>query len=149
MDPMIIVLVLAFGAMWFMTNRTRKQQRKAGDFRANLEVGQDVMTGSGLYGTIVAIEDDTITLESTPGNETRWIRAAISKVVEPPVLEEDADDDVEDADDEDNFAADEANDDAADDAADIERANDEHLDVPNDISSLTTPREDDETTDKK
>ena len=59
---MIIILALAFGAMWLMTSRTRKQQREAADFRANLEVGQEVMTGSGLYGTIVAVDGDTITL---------------------------------------------------------------------------------------
>jgi preprotein translocase subunit YajC len=86
---MLIILALALGAMWLMTSRTRKQQRAAADFRANLEVGQEVMTGSGLYGTIVDVDGDTITLESTPGNQTRWIRAAIAKLVPPPVDEED------------------------------------------------------------
>lgn len=130
MDPMIIIIVLALGAMWFMTNRTRKQQRQAGDFRANLEVGQEVMTGSGLYGTIVAIDGDTITLESTPGSQSRWIRAAIAKLVEPPVEEVDeVDADVDDEDD-DDFTA--------DDAADSV------IDVPDDLSSLS-PREDDDT----
>jgi preprotein translocase subunit YajC len=125
--------------MWFMSNRNKKQQRKAGDFRANLEVGQDVMTGSGLYGTIVGIEDDVITLESTPGNASRWIRAAISKVIEPPVLESDA----EDTDDVEDFT-DEADDDFESESS--ERT----LDVPDDLSSLTeTPRKDDDTTDKK
>ena len=93
---MLIILALAFGAMWLMTSRTRKQQREAADFRANLEVGQEVMTGSGLYGTIVDVDGDTITLESTPGNHTRWIRAAIAKLVTPvegdDVVDEDADD---------------------------------------------------------
>lgn len=144
MDPMIIFVVLMVGAMLFMTNRSKKQQRKAGDFRANLEVGQDVMTGSGLFGTIVDIEDDTITLESTPGNTSRWIRAAISKVIEPPVLEEDE----EDVEDDEDFA-DEADDstEAADDF-DSEDS-DSTLDVPDDISSLDETRKDDDTTDKK
>lgn len=105
---MIIIIALAFGAMWLMTNRTRKQQRAAGDFRANLEVGNEVMTGSGLYGTIVAIDGDTITLESTPGNESRWIRAAISKLVDPPVADEAEDEAADDEDYEDEeFESDE------------------------------------------
>ena len=54
------------------------------------------MTGSGLYGTIVAVDGDTITLESTPGNQTRWIRAAIAKLVPPADDTLVDDDDVED-----------------------------------------------------
>jgi preprotein translocase subunit YajC len=94
---MLLPLALVVGVMWLMSSRNRKQQRQAADFRANLEVGQDVMTGSGLYGTIVDVDGDTITLESTPGNRTRWIRAAIAKLVEPVEPADDAlDDDVAD-----------------------------------------------------
>jgi len=175
MDPsFIIIIVLAFGAMWLMSSRTRKQQRAAGDFRANLEVGNEVMTGSGLFGTIVDIDGDTITLESTPGNESRWIRAAIAKIVLPPEVDpaelaaadeddEDADDDEEFLDDDDEFdsedeSADDENadeiddeDDAALDADADPAANDDDEDeivVPDDLSSLTDPRKDDDT-DKK
>ncbi|WP_227422269.1 preprotein translocase subunit YajC [Pengzhenrongella sicca] len=174
---MIIIIALAFGAMWLMTNRTRKQQRAAGDFRANLDIGNEVMTGSGLYGTIVAIDGDTITLESTPGNESRWIRAAISKLVEPPV-EDEADDDVEGDDelDDDEYETDEyeADEDEVDefDAEDIDAeeldaaeadedvieadaieadatvADDDVIEVPDDLSSLP-PTSTDDDTDKK
>src|SRR5690606_18787673 len=91
---MIIILALAFGAMWLMTSRTRKQQKKAAEFRANLEPGQEVMTGSGLFGTIVAVDDEAVTLETSPGVTSRWLRPAIAKLVEPPVddeLDEDED----------------------------------------------------------
>ena len=166
---MIIIIALAFGAMWLMTNRTRKQQRAAGDFRANLEVGNEVMTGSGLYGTIVAIDDDTITLESTPGNESRWIRAAISKLIEPPVVDEgdEYEDATEDEDATDEYGADEYEDDVDDvareagtpttDAAGHDAATDraaEHraveetkeqvIEVPDDLSSLPSARKDEE-----
>ncbi|KSW15300.1 preprotein translocase subunit YajC [Cellulomonas sp. B6] len=122
----IILLVVAFGGLLFMSNRSRKQQREAQDFRANLVVGDEVMTGSGLFGTVSAIDDDVITLESTPGVETRWLRAAIARKVEPPVVEDD-----EDA----------TGGDAVDDAV---------LEVPDDLSSLPpeppTAREDDRDT---
>ncbi|RYV52845.1 preprotein translocase subunit YajC [Pengzhenrongella frigida] len=156
MDPsFIIIIALAFGAMWLMSSRTRKQQRAAGDFRANLEVGNEVMTGSGLFGTIVEIDGDTITLESTPGNESRWIRAAIAKLVELPPVDEDAED-AED-DDEDYLDEDEADsdlddsdlDDSDDDvlAADADGAttDDDAIVVPDDLSSLAEPRKDDDT----
>ncbi len=123
----LIILALAFGAMWLMTNRTRKQQRQAADFRANLEVGQEVMTGSGLFGTVVDIEDDIITLESTPGNESRWLRAAIAKLVEPPVEEDEDDEYDEDESDDESYGSEE------------ELAADS-IDVPDDLSSMPPAR---------
>jgi preprotein translocase subunit YajC len=169
MDPsFIIIIALAFGAMWLMSSRTRKQQRAAGDFRANLEVGNEVMTGSGLFGTIVDIDGDTITLESTPGNESRWIRAAIAKIVLPPEVDEadtaDEDEDEDYLDDED-ADTDEYGDDVDDDedgeddevlsdaeaavgSDAIEPTLDDEIVVPDDLSSLSDPRKDDDT-DKK
>ncbi len=98
----ILILALAAGAMFLMTSRTRKQQREAQNFRATLAPGQEVMTGSGMFGTVVDVDDeaDVITIESTPGNQSRWLRAAIAKLVEPPVEETEettADDASEDA----------------------------------------------------
>ena len=81
---MLFILLLAAVAMVFFTRSSRKRQKQAMSFRDNLAVGQEVMTGSGYFGTIVAVDDDQITLESTPGNTSRWLRAAIAKLVEPP-----------------------------------------------------------------
>ncbi|WP_242448578.1 preprotein translocase subunit YajC [Cellulomonas sp. WB94] len=125
--PFLVIILIAFGAMWLMSSRTRKQQRAAADFRSHLAPGQEVMTGSGMFGTVVAVDDDVITIESTPGSQTRWLRAAIAKVIEPPV---DADED--DAD----------KDDAADD--DVDGADDTVVDVPDDLSSLPPARGDED-----
>ena len=87
MDPVLIFVVIAVAGLLFMSSRTRKQQRAASEFRNNLGPGDEVMTHSGLLGTVVDVEDDVITLESAPGSRSRWIRAAISKKIEPPVDE--------------------------------------------------------------
>jgi preprotein translocase subunit YajC len=103
MDPLLIFMVLAVGAMFLLTSRTRKQQRQAGEFRQKLEIGDEVMTGSGLFGTIVDIDGDVVSLESPSGGRTDWLRAAISKQATPPWADEDdepAEDDEELADDE-------------------------------------------------
>lgn len=148
MDPsFLIILLVAFGAMWLMTSRTRKQQRQAADFRANLEVGQEVMTGSGLYGTIVAVDGDTITLESTPGNETRWIRAAIAKLVEPTedAVADEEYDDAEDATDEyadDEYADAERTDAGYTGITDPDGAYARGDEVPDDLSTLHDRRTD-------
>ena len=85
MDPGTFAFVaLALGALWFMTSRTRRQQRTALDFRATLAPGQQVMTGSGFFGTVVEVDGDAITLESA-GSRSIWIRGAVLKLAEPPV----------------------------------------------------------------
>lgn len=134
---LFLILALALGALWLMSSRTRKQQRVAQEFRNNLVRGDEVMTASGLLGTVVAVEDDVITLESSPGAHTRWIRAAIAKKIEPPV--EELDDVEDDADLEDDF---DDQDDAVTDADRISRANDDVIDVPDDLSSLPPARKD-------
>ncbi|WP_024288244.1 preprotein translocase subunit YajC [Cellulomonas sp. KRMCY2] len=137
MDPtFLIILALAFGAMWLMTNRTRKQQKQAADFRANLTPGQDVMTGSGLFGTIVEVEDDVITLEISEGVTTRWLRPAIAKLIEAPVAD-DLDEEVED---DENVYDDESLEDVEledDELEDDELEEDDDVEVPDDASSLT------------
>ena len=75
---LLLPLAHAFGFLWLMTRRTRKMQKEASAFRETLAPGPDVMTGSGLFGTVVAAEVTS-----------QWLRAAIAKVVEPPVTEED------------------------------------------------------------
>ena len=135
---LLIIMAIALGALWLMSSRTRKQQRAAQEFRNNLEAGDEVMTASGLLGTVVAVEDDVITLESSPGAHTRWIRAAIAKKIEPTVDEIDDTDDDELEDD-----VDDENDEVTD-ADRISRANDDVIDVPDDLSSLPPVRKDGE-----
>lgn len=126
----ILILALAAGAMFLMTSRTRKQQREAQNFRANLAPGQEVMTGSGMFGTIVDVDEeaDVITIESTPGNQSRWLRAAIAKLVEPPVAAEEEADETSDED----AAYGSADPDAGTTSGDAD-----DLVVPDDLSGLT------------
>lgn len=120
----IFILLLAAVAMVFMTRSSRKRQKEAMSFRDNLAVGQEVMTGSGYFGTIVAVEDDAITLETTPGNTSRWLRAAIAKLVDPPadaVVVEGA---------------------SIETAAAVDAKDERAFDIPEDISSLIDKKSD-------
>ncbi|QJW36882.1 preprotein translocase subunit YajC [Cellulosimicrobium protaetiae] len=125
----ILILALAAGAMFLMTSRTRKQQREAQSFRANLAPGQEVMTGSGMFGTIVDVDEeaDVITIESTPGNQSRWLRAAVAKLVEPPVEAEETDE----ASEEDTEYG------SADPGTSTSKGDVDDLVVPDDLSGLT------------
>jgi len=91
-----IVLIVLLGGMWFMSSRSRKQQAKANEFRNSLKAGDEVMTGSGMVGTVVTVEGDHVTLASPSGHQTTWVRAAIARVIEPTEPVPDADDDADD-----------------------------------------------------
>ncbi len=123
----LIILAIGLGAMYLLTSRQRKAQRQQMSFRDNLQPGQEVMTSSGMYGTVVEVEDDVVTLESSPGNQTRWLKAAIARLVEPPVEE----DEVEDADDAE----------WRDEPGAVPPG---LIDVPDDLSSLQPPRDEDD-----
>lgn len=121
----LLILAIGLGAMFLLSSRQRKAQRQQLSFRDNLQPGQEVMTGSGMYGTVVEVEDDVVTLESTPGNRSRWVKAAIARLVEPPVEEEEVEDE-DDAEWRDEPGA----------------VPPGLIDVPDDLSSLQPPRDD-------
>jgi preprotein translocase subunit YajC len=132
---LFIILALVLGAMWFMSRRSRKQQQQSMEFRSNLKPGDEVMTGSGLFGTVVEVDGDAVTLETTPGGaHTVWLRAAIAKVASPPYAGvSDVDEDAEDADDEDDEEYEDYDED--DDLG-------EDIEVPDDLSSLDEDKAD-------
>lgn len=82
-DYTLIIILLALGVMmWWTSRRARARQKEAARFRDLLAPGQEVMTGSGFFGTVTAVDGDRITLTSE-GSSSVWLRQAIAKVVEP------------------------------------------------------------------
>lgn len=79
---MVIVLYFAVIAALFFVLIVRPQRRQAAARRAliqALSVGDDVITAGGIYGTIVAMDDDVLTVQVAPGVELRVAREAIAR----------------------------------------------------------------------
>lgn len=76
--PYVVVLVLLAG-LAFVSVRGRRRQVAEQTARAGrIDVGTEVMTTSGLYGTVVAKHDDgTVLLSIAPGVEVKWATAAL------------------------------------------------------------------------
>jgi preprotein translocase subunit YajC len=100
MDFFIIALA-AIVLLWFMSSRSRKQQQAALKFRDNLQAGQEVMTIGRMYGTVVEVDGDRVTLELLDGVTGQWDKSGIAKLVEPPVEMDDEEYDDDEYDDED------------------------------------------------
>lgn len=64
---MLIPMVLIFVIFYFMIIRPqRKKDKQARDMINAIQVGDDVLTIGGIYGTVTRIKDDTFIIESTP-----------------------------------------------------------------------------------
>lgn len=83
--PLLLLAALLVAMMVF--SRRNKQRIAAADAlrRERITTGTDVMTTSGLYGTVVSVNDDgTALLSIAPGVEVRWTIAALREVTELP-----------------------------------------------------------------
>jgi preprotein translocase subunit YajC len=70
----VLLLILIFSSQ-------RKRQRSIEQLQASLHPGQQVVTTSGMFARVVALEDAAAVLEIAPGVQVRWDRRAIGRVV--------------------------------------------------------------------
>jgi len=79
----LLLIVLAF---WLLVIRpSRKRQQEMTRIQNSVAPGSEVMLGSGIYGTVVSVGDDTLILSVAPGTELKVARQAVVRVVEPVV----------------------------------------------------------------
>jgi len=87
--PMLLLFGLLGLMMYFMSRKQRRAQEQQQALQNSLAVGDQVMTTSGLYGTITDVDDDAkIGVEIAPGVETVWMRAAVREKVAEDLDEE-------------------------------------------------------------
>jgi len=94
-----LILFLALPVVLFLMMRS--QRRKASrqqELQRAAEIGDEIMTTSGIFGTIVDEDEDqgTVVVQIAPGTNITMIRAGIARVVtedEDDVSDEDEDDD--------------------------------------------------------
>lgn len=82
--PLLLVLMLAF--MFFQFRKQKKQMAATAAMQDSLTPGTKVMTSTGLYGSVVSVDEDTIDLEIAPGITTTWVKRAVAKVLTPEEL---------------------------------------------------------------
>ena len=95
----LVVLAVLFYLLLVRPQRNRQQQAQA--LLAKIGPGDQVMTSSGLFGTVAEVEDDAVFLEVAPDVELKFVKAAIQRIVtpagevvatgEPDLLDEDID----------------------------------------------------------
>jgi preprotein translocase subunit YajC len=76
--PLVAIALL----FWLVLIRpAQRRQRALGQLQRAVAPGDEVMLTSGIYGTVRAIDDDTMSLEVADGVTLRVVRAAVGTVV--------------------------------------------------------------------
>jgi preprotein translocase subunit YajC len=76
--PYLLVLVALFAMLLFSQRKRRAQVAQEMVRMSQIGFGSEVMTTSGLYGTVVGKnEDGTVQLAIAPGVEVKWALAAL------------------------------------------------------------------------
>lgn len=84
--------ILLIGVVFYLLimRPARNRQRKQAEMMSALTPGTRVMTTAGVYGTLVAIDDEDAEIEIAPGVVIRVVKAAIGKVIQPEPVADDA-----------------------------------------------------------
>ena len=78
----LLMLAGLFAIFYFLLVRPNRRRRQVMEqMQSQLAVGDEVMTGGGLYATVAEIDDKTVILETSEGVYSRYARAAIVEVV--------------------------------------------------------------------
>jgi len=79
----LLPFVLIALVFWLLIVRPqRRRQQALAATQSTLAVGSDVMLGSGIYGTVASLDDETILLELSPGTVVKVARQAVAKVLD-------------------------------------------------------------------
>lgn len=92
--PVLLLLVVMYMLL------IRPQQRRVRQHQAvvsSLDVGDEVITAGGVFGTIRSIDDTSVVLEVADGVRVRFLRGAISQRVQDDTdVDDDYDEDYDD-----------------------------------------------------
>jgi preprotein translocase subunit YajC len=81
----LIFFALLLVLMWVVLILPQQRRVRAHQsLVSSLDVGDEVMTTSGLYGTIIELDGDDVRLQVAPEVELRFARGAIAQRVSSP-----------------------------------------------------------------
>jgi preprotein translocase subunit YajC len=81
--PFLILLGIAVLFWLVMIRPAQRRQRQVAHMQGGLEVGDEVMLTSGIFGTVRALDEETVHLEVADGVTVKTVRAAVGRVVTP------------------------------------------------------------------
>jgi preprotein translocase subunit YajC len=95
-----VIFLLPLALLFFLMRSQKKKMQAQQSLQQQAEIGDEVITTSGIYGTIVDSDDEegTIVLEIAPATRIKMLRAGISRRLADDVEEYEYEDEDEDED---------------------------------------------------
>ena len=79
----LLVIVVAMLAFWAIVMRpARNQQKRVQQLQHQLEVGDEVVLSSGIFGTVRALSEGRVELEVAPGTQITVARQVVVRRVD-------------------------------------------------------------------
>ena len=80
--PGYLLILLLLLALWLLLIRpAQRRQKQQQALLASIQVGDEIVTAGGLYGTVKALHEDELRVEIAPEIEVRIARRAVAGVV--------------------------------------------------------------------
>ena len=80
-SPGFLILIVAFGFLWFVLIRPQKRRQiEAKRMLNSIQIGDDVLTAGGIYGEVTELQDEAVMVRIAPQLEVRVARKAIGAV---------------------------------------------------------------------
>ena len=80
--PAYLFILVLLAIVWFFLIRPRQRQMRAQRQQmASLQVGDEIVTAGGLYGTVKEVEDNEVRLEVAPDVVVRVAKRAVAAVL--------------------------------------------------------------------
>jgi preprotein translocase subunit YajC len=78
----LLIPLLFLVVLWFLLIRPQqKRQKEHAQLVRELQVGDNIVTISGLHGHVVALTDDTVDIEVTDDIVLRFQRSSVGRVI--------------------------------------------------------------------
>ena len=79
----LIFIVILFAVMYFVAIRPQKRKQQAmQDMLTHLKPGDEIITVGGIYGDVVEVDDDKVTLEIAEDVHIEITRRAVAQIVQ-------------------------------------------------------------------
>jgi preprotein translocase subunit YajC len=89
MGSMLVPFVLMFAVMYFLMIRPQqKRMKEQQSMLGALKDGDEVLTASGIMGTVRGINDKLVTLEIDRNVQVKMLKSQVSQVVKGPLPEQ-------------------------------------------------------------
>jgi preprotein translocase subunit YajC len=81
MEILIPILLLVAITYFLLVRPQRRRQQQQNEMLSQLEVGSEILTAGGVYGTVQSIREDELTVEIAPGTSVKLDKRAVAMVV--------------------------------------------------------------------